>query len=107
MNQDFTHWANATFSPSAEVELAGRVGDKPCPDPEGWLEMLTTILDNSADEATLDKFRTHVVDCLPCYKWYNLEYSVKKKLMELPRHHANHELVLKIKDMLNSENGHA
>lgn len=103
MDQNFTDWQNATFSPEAETELADRVGDKPCPDPQGWLEMLTTILDNSADQATLDRFRDHVVDCLPCYKWYNLEYTVKKKLMELPREHPHSDLVSKIKDLLHSQ----
>lgn len=83
---------------------AGKVEiDNPCPDPEGWLEKLTAVLDGSADQETLAKFREHVVDCLPCYKWYNLEYAIKQKIMNLPKEHSKDELVLKIKELLRSK----
>ncbi len=107
MDQSFTNWADATFSPVAEAELAEKVGNTPCPDPEGWLEMLKTILDNSADAPTLAKFREHVVDCLPCFKWYNLEYSVKRRIMEIPQHHPNHDLIVKIKELILSQSQNA
>lgn len=44
------------------------------------MEMLQTILDGEASPEQHDQFKEHMDFCMPCYKKYNLEMTIKELL---------------------------
>lgn len=44
------------------------------------MEMLQVILDGEATEEQQKYFKTHMDNCMPCYKSYDLDMHIKKLL---------------------------
>jgi mycothiol system anti-sigma-R factor len=66
------------------------------------MEMLQTILDGEATEEQRTYFKAHMDGCMPCFKSYDLDMSIKQLLQskccggEVPN-----ELVDQIKNVIN------
>jgi anti-sigma factor (TIGR02949 family) len=65
-----------------------------CENKKDCLEMLQLILDGEASSEQKEHFlKTHLEECMPCYRNYNLEMAIRQLLKTKCSSHAPQELV--------------
>jgi len=69
-----------------------------CPNKRECFEMLQLILDGEATREQKDHFlKTHLEECMPCYRNYHLEVAIRELLRTKCTGNAPQELVEDIK----------
>jgi anti-sigma factor (TIGR02949 family) len=68
MKNNFTNWMGSLFKPKKKGS---------CCD---CIESLHLVIDGEATKDQEDHFMSHIDDCQPCYKSFELEKSVKELL---------------------------
>lgn len=51
-----------------------------CQESKKCLEILELLLDGEADQEQAEFFHAHIENCMPCYKHYNLEKTIREIL---------------------------
>jgi anti-sigma factor (TIGR02949 family) len=76
-------------------------------DKPNCIEMLQSILDGDATHEQHQQFKQHMECCMPCYKKYNLEMTIKELLKtKCSGNGAPPELIDKIKNHINQNIPH-
>lgn len=71
---------------------------KDCANQRECLQKLQLILDGEVTQEQKDEFlSSHLEQCMPCYRNYHLEVSIRQLLKEKCMNHAPHELVENIR----------
>ena len=70
------------------------------------IEMLELILDGEASHDQKEYFRTHLDDCMPCFRRYHLEMAIRDLLKLKCMNHAPDDLIASIKDKIQNNTVH-
>jgi anti-sigma factor (TIGR02949 family) len=71
-----------------------------CDDKRNCLEMLQLILDGEATPEQKQDFKSHIDDCLPCFRHYHFDQAIKELLKLKCTSEAPVELVESIKSKI-------
>ena len=75
-------------------------GNKP-----SCMEMLQIILDDQASPQQREYFRTHMDQCMPCFKTYHLDMAIKELVQsKCAGGEAPSELINSIKNQISQKN---
>lgn len=71
------------------------------------MEMLQLMLDGNATPEEQQQFKSHLDECMPCYKTYNLELALKALIKtKCNGNGAPPELIEKIKSQISQNSPH-